>query len=65
MKTIRMVVDLEFNEDMWYPKNDTEAREWFLKEILHWDLCQNEPLILHSNEVGDEVGIVKVIEIIE
>ena len=34
--------------------DDEEAYEWFR------DLMMTEDLILHSNEIGDEVGIVHI-----
>lgn len=56
---IKMMVELEYDsETMHSGNNDPEAKKWF-ENIL-----QNDMLMLHSNEIGDEIGNVKVLEIL-
>jgi hypothetical protein len=38
--------------------DDKEDEQWFFKDIL-----LGEKLIVHSNEIGDEIGILKIKEI--
>ena len=54
MKTLRLVVELDYDDVSWHGDEEV-ALEWFRDEIL------GGPLILHSNEAGDEVGELRVI----
>lgn len=56
MKTERLMIELEYDDDMMHGKISQEALEWFWLEVMGGDL------ILHSNEIGDEVGRVKVLK---
>ena len=58
MKKIKLLVELEYDESIIYG-NDQEAMKWFFDEILAKDR-----LILHSKEIGDEIGEIKLIQII-
>ena len=57
MKTIRLLVDLEYDDESIHGgDNDKDAKFWFVNNVLYGERW----LILHSNEIGDEVGTVKV-----
>ena len=58
MKTLKMVVELTYDDEIMHGK-DPEAIEWFTTEVLG-----DEELILHSNELGDSVGFIKMVEIL-
>jgi len=51
----RLVIELTYDADIMHGY-DPEAMEWFEDEILGGEL------ILHSNELGDEVGRVRVLD---
>jgi len=57
MKTIKLLVELTYNNDTMHG-DDPDGIVWFNDEIL------GDDLILHSNELGDEVGLIKVLEIL-
>lgn len=59
MKKIKLLIELKYDEKIMHDK-DKESIKWFYKDILG----SKNDLILHSNEIGDEVGKVKVIEIV-
>jgi len=61
MKKIKMLVELQYDDKIMHGKNKDETN-WFYKEILQ-SKTKGE-LILHSNEIGDEVGLIKVLKII-
>lgn len=42
------------------PEGDPEAWEWLIESVLLGERPDSEPLILHSNEVGDVVGTLKI-----
>ena len=57
MKKIRLEIELEY-DDVGMHGDDTEAVKWFHDEILNG---KKGLLLLHSNEIGDNVGKVEVI----
>ena len=60
MRTIRMEIELTYDADVMHcGEVDQEAKAWFYKFLL----CPRARLILHSNDIGDEVGEVKVLSI--
>jgi len=59
MRKIRMIIELEYDNDIMH-REDAEAIDWFYNEIL---VGKGGQLILHSNEIGDEIGKVKGIKI--
>ena len=61
MKTLKMVVELEYDADLMHG-DDLIPKQWFLNDVLLAPK-QGEGLILHSNCIGDEVGRVKVISL--
>jgi hypothetical protein len=58
MRKIKMVVELEYDEKLM--GETQEEKDWFNNDILLKDT-----LILHSNEIGDEIGTLKVIDILK
>jgi hypothetical protein len=55
----KLKIEIELIYDDIFHYND-EEKKWFFNEIL-----KKDKLILHSNEIGDEIGQVKVIKIYE
>jgi hypothetical protein len=53
---IRMTIEVEI-DDAFNPL-DEEEKQWLEDEIL----TGNDTLILHSNEIGDYIGIVKSVK---
>ena len=62
MKKLRMLVEFEYDELLMY--GNDEGKSWFFNEVLLTPQEGND-LFLHSNEIGDEVGHIKVIQIFE
>jgi hypothetical protein len=56
VRTIRLKVALEYDPDVMHG-DDKEAVAWFYRMLL------TTPLRLISDEIGDEVGAVKVLRI--
>lgn len=56
MKTIKIIAELEYDDEL-FP-DTPEEKKWFYEDIL-----LKEDLVLHSNEIGDEVGILKIKQI--
>ena len=54
---LTLTIELTFDANAMHG-DDPEEREWFFDTIL-----LGEELILHSNEIGDTVGTVKVLSI--
>jgi hypothetical protein len=52
-----MIVDLEVDGLVFDPK-DSEEASWFANNVLAGFL------VLHSNEIGDEVGLVRVLKVL-
>lgn len=57
---IQMLVELKCDDNM-IDFTDEEERDWFYNDILK---SKRKDLFLHSNEVGDEVGTIKVLGIL-
>jgi len=55
---IKMTITIELDESL-YPNNE-DVRMWLENEIF----IPNE-MVLHSNEIGDEVGVIKSIKNIQ
>lgn len=53
MKTIKIEAEFIYDDEL-FP-DTKEDQDWFYNEIL-----LKEDLILHSDEIGDEVGILKI-----
>ena len=57
-----MLVELTYNaESMHSGEKDKDAKDWFFKDIL--GIKRKHDLVLHSNEIGDEIVIIKVLKI--
>jgi hypothetical protein len=52
-------IELEYDSELMHG-SDPEAVSWFYNDVLDGT---GELLILHSNLLGDEVGLVKVLDI--
>jgi uncharacterized protein (DUF2384 family) len=62
MKKIKLLVEFNYSaEDM--HDNTKESIDWFFKYIL--GSKRKDDLVLHSNEIGDEIGVIKVLKIIK
>ena len=55
---IKMTITIELDEDL-YP-NTEDVKLWLENEVFVPD-----DMVLHSNEIGDEVGVVKSIKNIQ
>lgn len=63
MTKLKMLVELELH-DITINTNDPEEWSWLLEEILQPKVIDdNNRLFLHSNDIGDTVGTIKVLEI--
>ena len=57
MSKLRLLVELDYDAVMW--EGDlAENRQWFFEQVL-----LGPDLILHDNEVGDDIGALRVLEI--
>lgn len=61
MKKIKMIIELEYDDEIMHD-TDQEAIDWFNKDIL---LGKKGLLLLHSNEIGDHVGKVEGLKILD
>lgn len=59
MTKLKLTIELDYNAEIMH-HDDPDAIEWFFKDILLDDL-----LILHSDEIGDMIGTVKVLKILK
>jgi len=64
MRKLKLTVELSYDIDIWH-NDDPEGSEWFYHCILMQQIANSGELILHSNEVGDTVGEIKVLSIDE
>ena len=55
MRAERLVIELEYDDEIMHG-DEPDAIEWFWLNVMG-----DGKLYLHSNEIGDEVGRVKVI----
>ena len=62
MKKIKMTIELKYDDKMMHG-NNKESRDWFYNDILKSK--RKNDLVLHSNEIGDEIGTVKVLEVLD
>jgi hypothetical protein len=56
MSKIKLVVELDYPAHLFH-EEDGESKRWFFEDILGRD-----ELILYSNEIGDDIGTIKVLE---
>lgn len=57
MKTIKMLVELTYDNDVMH-EEDADGIAWFNDEVLGGEV------VAWSNEIGDELGFIKVLEIL-
>lgn len=57
MKTIKMLVELTYDNDVMH-EEDADSIAWFKDEVLGGEV------VAWSNEIGDELGFIKVLEIL-
>lgn len=57
MKTIKMLVELTYDNDTMH-EDDADGIAWFNDEVLGGEV------VAWSNEIGDELGFIKVLEIL-
>lgn len=60
MAKLRMTIELEYDADSMYG-DDNDSKEWFFGDVLGAD----SGLTLFSDEIGDFVGTVQVINAAE
>lgn len=58
MTKLILTVTLDYDAELMHG-NDPVSLEWFMRDVLGAE----EGLFLHSNEVGDEVGKILVIDV--
>lgn len=63
MSIVRMLVELDYDDELHHGK-DVDAIDWFVKDVL-LNTTEDGKLILHSNELGDELGTVRVLKIFD
>lgn len=56
--SLRLVVDLEFEPDLWYEEDNDDDKAWFYHTIMGGDNLQ----LIDSGDVGDIIGKIKVID---
>lgn len=56
MTKLKMSIEIEYNSAIMH-SDDPASKKWFYEDVLGGEL------VLHSNEIGDEIGIVKVLSI--
>ena len=60
MKTITITAELKYDDRTMHGKSKEDI-EWFYNDILKSK--RKNDLFLHSNEIGDEVGQIKILKI--
>ncbi len=60
MKKLKLEIELTYDAKIMHGK-DKESIDWFYKYILK--SRRKNDLVLHSNEIGDEIGTVKVLKV--
>jgi hypothetical protein len=58
MRTLRITADLKYNDKIMHG-DGLEEEEWFM------DLLLDEELRVYSNEIGDEIGTMRILKIEE
>lgn len=60
MKKIRMLIELQYDAKLMHSgEKDKEAKDWFFQDVL----LGKERLHIVSDEIGDEIGTMKVLKI--
>jgi len=63
MKKLLLEVELEYDDENMHT-TDEDSVAWFWNEVLLYP-GEDGGLVLHSNEIGDEVGTIKVLKVRE
>lgn len=61
MKKIKLQIELMYDAKNMHG-NDKRSIDWFYNDVLKSK--RKNDLVLHSNEIGDEIGTVKVLKIL-
>lgn len=62
---LRLEIEVEC-EDLVVNRSDPEEWEWFLRDVIAADPANiDECLALHSNAIGDTIGAVRVLRVLE
>lgn len=59
MAKLTLTIELDYDAEIMHG-DDEESKAWFFSEILHDETGE---LLLHSNNIGDTLGAVRVISI--
>lgn len=61
---LKIFIELDYDEEIMHGGDkDAKAKKWFFNEVLS-DKTK-EGIVLHSNFIGDTIGMVKIIKIKE
>lgn len=63
MKKIKMIVELEYEDSL--EGNDQDDKDCFIDFVLKGKDAEEINLILHSNYLGEEIGVINVLEILD
>lgn len=63
MRKLKLLAELEYDDNSMHGDNP-ESVDWFINGILLRRMNTSERLILHCNEIGDEIGDIKILEIL-
>lgn len=63
MKKIKMIVELEYEDSL--EGNDQDEKDCFIDFVLKGKDAEEINLILHSNYLGEEIGVINVLEILD
>lgn len=64
MKKIKMIVELEYDDEIMHA-NEKDEIDLFYNDILMADREDDECLVLFSNYLGDDIGTIKVLEMLD
>lgn len=59
MAKLTLTIELDYDAETMHG-DDAESKAWFFSEILHDEIGE---LLLHSNNIGDTLGVVRVISV--
>lgn len=59
MKTIRVIADITYDDEIMCDESDTNQLDWLRNLIL------GDDNLMHNNELGDTFGDIKILEILE
>lgn len=64
MAKLKLLIEVDYDAETMHSGDQCkESKQWFMDNILLGKGENAEPLILHSNEIGDVIGEVKVLEV--